>query len=113
MEPARGGRLAREWDDKTERSEQDAFGRVLYDTASSDRVVVDRVGEIANERAIPRAQVALAWMLSKPVITTPIVGATKPNHFEDAVAAVDVELTDEEITRLEQPYVPHPVAGFA
>jgi 1-deoxyxylulose-5-phosphate synthase len=111
--PLARGRLAREWDDKTERSEQDAFGRVLYDTASSDRVVVDRVGEIANEQAIPRAQVALAWMLSKPVITAPIVGATKPNHLEDAVAAVDVQLSDDEITRLEEPYVPHPVAGFA
>ena len=111
--PLARGRLAREWDDKTERSEQDEFGRVLYDTASSDRVVVDRVGEIANERAIPRAQVALAWMLSKPAITAPIVGATKPNHLEDAVAAIDVELTDDEIARLEEPYVPHPVAGFA
>jgi aryl-alcohol dehydrogenase-like predicted oxidoreductase len=111
--PLARGRLAREWDDKTARSEQDEFGRVLYDTASSDRVVVDRVGEIANERAIPRAQVALAWMLSKPVITAPIVGATKPNHLEDAVAAVDVELSDDEIARLEEPYVPHPVAGFA
>jgi 1-deoxyxylulose-5-phosphate synthase len=111
--PLARGRLAREWDDKTERSEQDAFGGILYDTASSDRVVVDRVGEIANERAIPRAQVALAWMLSKPVITAPIVGATKPNHLEDAVAAIDVQLSDDEITRLEEPYVPHPVAGFA
>ena len=111
--PLARGRLAREWDDKTERSEQDEFGRVLYDTASSDRVVVDRVGEIANERAIPRAQVALAWMLAKPVITAPIVGATKPNHLEDAVAAIDVDLTDDEVRRLEEPYVPHRLAGFA
>ena len=111
--PLARGRLAREWDEETNRSQQDEFGRMLYDTASSDRVVVERVGEISAEHGITRAQVALAWMLSKPVITAPIVGATKPHHLEDAVAAVDVELTDEEIAHLEEPYVPHPVAGFA
>jgi aryl-alcohol dehydrogenase (NADP+) len=110
--PLARGRLARAWDDETERSQQDDFARSLYDTASSDRVVVERVGEIASARGIPRAQVALAWMLSKPVITAPIVGATKLHHLDDAIAAVDVELTADEVGRLEEPYVPHRVAGF-
>ena len=110
--PLARGRLARPWDDETERSRTDEFGRALY-RAESDRVVVERVGEIAGARGVPRAQVALAWMLSKPAITAPIVGATKPHHLEDAVAAVELSLTDDEIARLEEPYVPHTVAGFA
>jgi aryl-alcohol dehydrogenase (NADP+) len=110
--PLARGRLARVWDDETERSQQDDFARSLYDTATSDRVVVERVGEFASARGIPRAQVALAWMLSKPVITAPIVGATKLHHLDDAIAAVDVELTADEVGRLEEPYVPHRVAGF-
>ena len=64
-------------------------------------------------RGVPRAQVALAWMLSKPVVTAPIVGATKPHHLTDAVAALDAKLTAEEIASLEEPYVPHKVAGFS
>ena len=111
--PLARGRLAREWDAETERSRTDEFGRTLYDTAASDRVVVDRVAEVAAERGVPRAQVALAWVLAKAGITAPIVGATKPNHIDDAVAAADLVLSAEEITRLEEPYVPHPVAGFA
>ncbi len=109
--PLARGRLAREWDDETERSQSDDFARRLY-TADADRAVVERVGEVASERGIPRAQVAVAWMLSKPAITAPIVGATKPHHLDDAVAAADVELGAEEIARLEEPYVPHRVAGF-
>jgi aryl-alcohol dehydrogenase-like predicted oxidoreductase len=109
--PLARGRLARPWDTTTERSETDAFGKTLY--ADSDRAVVDRVGEVAAERGVPMAQVALAWMLSKRVVTAPIVGATKPRHLEDAVAALDLTLTDDEVARLEAPYVPHPVAGFA
>jgi aryl-alcohol dehydrogenase (NADP+) len=109
--PLARGRLAREWDDETPRSQTDDFGRVLY-TDAADRNVVTRVGEIADERGIPRAQVALAWLLSKPAVTAPIVGATKAHHLADAVAAVDVELTDDEIARLEEPYIPHRVAGF-
>ncbi len=109
--PLARGRLTRDWDDVTERSEQDPFGSRLYDPAS-DRTVVERVAEVAKERGITRAQVALAWMLSKPVVTAPIIGATKPHHLDDAIAAVDVELSDEEIARLEEPYVPHRVAGF-
>ena len=78
----------------------------------ADRKVVDRVAEVAAARGIPRAQVALAWLLSKPVITAPIVGATKLHHLEDALASVNVKLSADEITSLEEPYVPHAVVGF-
>jgi aryl-alcohol dehydrogenase (NADP+) len=111
--PLARGRLTRAGDEVTERSQSDAFGQRLYDTEGADRAVVERVGEIAAERGVPRAQVALAWMLSKPVITAPIVGATKLHHLDDAVAAVDLQLSADEIARLEEPYVPHAVAGFS
>jgi aryl-alcohol dehydrogenase-like predicted oxidoreductase len=114
--PLARGRLARPWEDAptTSRGETDEFGKTLYRSMiESDRKVVERVGEIATARGIPRAQVALAWMLHKPAVTSPIIGATKPNHLEDAVAALSVKLTADEMTRLEEPYVPHPVAGFA
>ncbi len=111
--PLARGRLTRDWEEATKRSETDAFGSTLYDPESSDKTVVQRVGEVAAERDVPRAQVALAWMLSKPVVTAPIVGATKMQHLEDAAAAVDLELSPEEIARLEEPYVPHSVAGHA
>jgi len=108
--PLARGRLTRDWDESTARSETDAFGKRLY--AEGDRAIVDRVAGIADQRGISRAQVALAWMLSKPVVTAPIVGVTKDHHLDDAVAAVDVQLTDDEIARLEEPYTPHAVAGF-
>ena len=108
--PLARGRLARPWGEATHRSEADTFGARLYH--DTDRVVVERVGEVAVERGVPMAQVALAWMLSKPVVAAPIVGATKPHHLDDAVAAVELELGVEEIERLEEPYRPHPVAGF-
>jgi aryl-alcohol dehydrogenase-like predicted oxidoreductase len=111
--PLARGRLTRPWDETTNRSENDEFGRTLYDTTGSDRAVADRVGEVAESRGVPRAQVALAWVLHNPVVTAPIVGASKPHHLEDAVAAVDLRLTDEEVARLEEPYVPHPVVGFS
>jgi aryl-alcohol dehydrogenase-like predicted oxidoreductase len=112
--PLARGKLTREWDASTERSETDAFGRTLYAaTADSDRQVVDALGEVAGERGVPRAQVALAWVASRPGVTAPIVGATKPHHLEDAVAALELELTDDEVARLEKGYVPHPVLGFA
>ncbi|MGN6331252.1 MAG: aldo/keto reductase [Motilibacteraceae bacterium] len=110
--PLARGKLTRPWDESTKRSETDQFGKTLYDTAESDRVVVDRVGKVAEQRGVPRAQVALAWMYGKDVVTSPIVGATKPNHLEDAVAALDLQLSDEEVALLEEPYVPHQVAGF-
>ncbi len=110
--PLARGKLTRDWDTTTSRSETDEFGKTLYDTASSDREIVDVVAQIATERSLSRAQVALAWMLSKSVISAPIIGATKMSHLEDAVAAVDVVLSDDEIARLEKPYTPHPVVGF-
>jgi aryl-alcohol dehydrogenase-like predicted oxidoreductase len=112
--PLARGRLARSADgDATKRSDSDRFGRLLYKrTEEADRAIIDRVGEIAAKRNLPRAAVALAWMLSKPAITAPIVGATKPEHLKDAIAAVSVSLSSEEISALEEHYLPHPVAGF-
>jgi aryl-alcohol dehydrogenase (NADP+) len=110
--PLARGRLTRDWDASTERSETDEFGKTLYDPSSSDREIVERVARIASARGVSRAQVALAWLLSKPVVTSPIVGVTKMQHLDDAIAAVDLELTPEEIASLEEPYVPHPVVGF-
>ena len=110
--PLARGKLTRDWDTTTSRSETDEFGRTLYDTTASDREIVARVGEVADERGVSRAQVALAWMLAKPIISAPIVGATKMQHLDDAVSAVELTLSDEEIARLEGPYTPHPVVGF-
>ncbi len=97
---------------ETERARTDAFAKGLY-TREDDFAVAERVSEVAGAHGLPNAQVALAWLLSKDVITAPIVGATKLNHLEDAVAAVSVELSEEEIRRLEEPYRPHPVLGHA
>jgi 1-deoxyxylulose-5-phosphate synthase len=107
--PLARGRLTREWDDATERSQTDEFGRSLY--AETDRAVVDAVAAVAESRGIVRAQVALAWVLSKPVVTAPIVGVTKPGQLDDALAALTVALSPEEIERLEAPYGPHRIAG--
>ena len=109
--PLARGRLTRDWDERTNRSESDEFGRRLYDERS-DRAIVARVAEVAEERGVPRAQVALAWLLAKPVVTAPIVGVTRETHLDDAVAAVDLQLSEEEVARLEEPYAPHPVVGF-
>jgi aryl-alcohol dehydrogenase-like predicted oxidoreductase len=111
--PLARGKLTRDWDEKTNRSETDAFGKTLYGAIESDKAVVEKVAEVAKARGVSRATVALAWMLSKSFVTSPIVGASKPHHLEDAVAALDFKLTPEEITSLEAPYVPHPVLGFS
>lgn len=112
--PLARGRLARSWQsESTKRYETDRFGKHLYSqTEELDRRVVDRVGRISEQRSVPRAQVALAWMLSKPAITAPIVGATKPHHLSDAAAALSLRLSSEEIASLEELYAPHPVLGF-
>ena len=111
--PLARGRLTRDWDEVSARSEKDAFGKTLYaETADADRKVVKAVAALASERHLPRAQVAMAWLLHKRGITAPIVGATKPQHLDDAVAALDVDLSAEEIKALEAPYVPHAVTGF-
>src|SRR6202041_4041755 len=93
----------------TKRTETDKFAKTIYaKTEEADKKVVDNRSALAKKRNIPMATLALAWMLSKPVITSPIVGATKPNHLTDAVTALSVKLTPEEIAALELPYVPHP-----
>jgi aryl-alcohol dehydrogenase-like predicted oxidoreductase len=113
--PLARGRLARPWNaDSTRRLETDAFGKTLYSrTEDADHKVIDRLGEVAEKKGVSRAQLALAWMLAKPGVTSPIVGATKPHHLQDAVAALSITLTTEDITALEEPYVPHPVLGFS
>jgi aryl-alcohol dehydrogenase-like predicted oxidoreductase len=112
--PLARGRLTRDWDAVTQRSETDVFGKSLYAaTEAADRQVVAKVAEIAAARGVPRAQVALAWVLQKAGVTSPIIGASKPGHLEDAVAALSLKLTAEEITALEGAYMPHPVSGFA
>jgi len=110
--PLARGKLTRDWETTTARSETDEFGKTLYDTSTSDLEIVAAVAAVAAERGVPRAQVAMAWLLAKPWVTAPIVGATRPEHIDDAVAAVDLTLTAEEIDQLEQPYTPHAVAGF-
>src|SRR4051794_16777341 len=108
--PMARGRLTRDWEESSSRSESDQIIKKLYTkTAEADRRVVERVAEIAQRRGVPRAQVALAWVLQKPVVSAPIIGASKPHHLEDAVAALSLGLTAEEITVLEEPYVPHPI----
>ena len=113
--PLARGRLARPWQSvSTKRYETDQFGKKMYSqTEEADRRVVDRLGQVAEKRGVPRAQVALAWLLGQPAVTAPIVGATKPHHLEDAAAALSLHLTPEEIASLEEPYVPHPVLGFS
>lgn len=109
--PLARGRLTRDWDEKTERAQTDEFGKTLY--VAGDQQIVENVAAVAEKRGVPKAQVALAWMLSKPFITAPIIGASKPHHLDDAVAALDLELTNDEITKLEEAYTPHAVAGFS
>jgi 1-deoxyxylulose-5-phosphate synthase len=104
------GTRTREGDRLTTRSRTDPFGDSLY-TPEVDFAVVDRVAALAGERAVAQAQVALAWLLHKPGVTAPIVGATKLEHLEDALAAVDLSLSEDEIARLEEPYVPHAISG--
>ena len=113
--PLARGRLARPWAEAdSKRADADGFAKTLYaKTAEADKRVVDRQGELAETRGVSRAQLALAWLLSKQAITAPIVGATKLHHLEDAVAAVSLKLTQEEVTALEEPYVPHPVLGLS
>ncbi len=111
--PLARGRLARPADAKTERSETDRFGQYLYrKTVEADAQVIDRVGAIAAARGVSRGQVALAWILAKPGVTAPIIGATKIEQLNESVAALDLELSSDEIRQLEEPYIPHPVVGF-
>lgn len=112
--PLARGRLARAWQENTtERIQSDKYGKTLYvSMEDSDKKVTDQVGEIAVKRGVSRSQIALSWMFSKPFITSPIIGASKPNHLEEAIQALSIKLTPEEIKALEEPYVPHPVTGI-
>jgi len=108
--PLAAGRLTRDWNEQTTRSEKDQVAKALFNkTEEADRKVAERVGEIAANRGISRAQIALAWLLQKEEVTAPIIGSTKISHLEDAVSALSVKLTSEEITRLEELYIPHPL----
>lgn len=107
--PLARGRLTRDWDVQTERSRTDEFGKRLY--MEDDRRIVQAVANVAEKRGVSRAQVALAWLLSKPVVSAPIVGVTRSEQLDDALDALSVELTAEEIEQLEEPYEPHATAG--
>lgn len=111
--PLARGRLTRDWDEKTERSESDEFGKTLYKQAhDADRAIIEVVGRLAAKYGVPRAQVAAAWVLQKNAVTAPIIGASKPGHLTDAVAALALKLSPEDVAALEEPYVPHRVEGF-
>ena len=107
--PLARGRLTRDWDASTARAETDEFGASLY--RDEDRAVVDTVARVAERRGVSRAQVALAWVMAQPAVTSPIVGVTRAAHLDDAVAAVDLELDDDELEELGAGYLPHAVAG--
>ncbi|MEU8716221.1 MULTISPECIES: aldo/keto reductase [unclassified Streptomyces] len=107
--PLARGRLTRDWGTVTERSATDNFGSRLYH--EGDRAIVEAVTRIAEDRGVTRAQVALAWLLHQSTVTAPIIGASKPHHIDDAVAAVELALSDKELEALQQPYGPRPVAG--
>ncbi|MFG2551002.1 aldo/keto reductase [Streptomyces sp. NPDC048581] len=107
--PLARGRLTRDWGTVTERSATDNFGSRLY--VDSDRVVVEAVTRVATERGVPRAQIALAWLLHQNTVASPIIGAARPQHIEDAVGAVELALSEKELEELEQPYAPHPITG--
>lgn len=108
--PLARGRLTRDWDTATARSETDEFGSTLY--VESDREIVEATAGIASARGVNRAQVALAWLLSREPVVAPIIGVTKSEHLTDAVAAVELTLSEDEVAQLEKPYAPHRVAGF-
>ncbi len=113
--PLARGHLARPWGEQGGgRAQTDEYGKTLYQgQAEADRKVVERLGEMAEAKGVPRAQLALAWMLHKSAVTAPIVGASKPHHLDDAVAALSVKISPNEMTALEEPYMPHPVLGFS
>jgi aryl-alcohol dehydrogenase-like predicted oxidoreductase len=111
--PLAAGRLARQWGASTARSKVDNISKNLFDaTPELDRKVVERLADVAAKRGVSMAQIALAWLLQKDVVTAPIVGTTKTSHIDDAVAALSIRLTPEEIASLQEPYVPHPVIGI-
>ena len=112
--PLASGRLARAWEESTQRLETDQIAKRKYDaTAEADKRVVERVTEVAEKHGVPRAHVALAWLLQKEPVVAPVIGATKLSHLESAVEAASVKLTPEDVAYLEEPYVPHDVVGHS
>ncbi len=110
--PLARGRLTRVWDEHTERSRTDQYGSKLYvSNVEADRAVIEQVSRIAAARAVSKAQVALAWIVQKPFVTAPIIGASKPQHLTDAIGALTLKLEAAEISQLEAPYVPHTISG--
>lgn len=110
--PLASGRLIRDWSENTHRSETDLIQKSKYDsTADVDRLIVERVALVAEKRGVARSHIALAWLLQKESVAAPIVGVTKMQQLEDSVGALSVKLTQEEISFLEEPYVPHPIIG--
>lgn len=110
--PLARGKLTRDWEETSDRSETDEFAKSLYSAMEeADKRIVNQVALIAENRGVPRAQIALAWVLQKEPVAAPIVGATKTHHLDDAYAALSIQLTPEEISSLEEPYIPHPVLG--
>jgi aryl-alcohol dehydrogenase-like predicted oxidoreductase len=111
--PLARGRLTRDWDEKTLRTETDEFGKTLYKQAEdADRKIIDIVGQLAKKHGVARAQIATAWIMQKSAVTAPIIGASKPKHLTDAVAALAVKLGAEDVVALEEPYIPRKVEGF-
>lgn len=110
--PLASGRLTRDWSETTQRSETDQIQKSKYDSnADADRLVVERVASLAEKHGVPRIHIALAWLLQKEPVTSPIIGATKISHLEGAIGALSVKLTPEEMAFLEEPYVPHQIVG--
>lgn len=110
--PLASGRLIRDWSESTHRSETDQVQKSKYDaTADADRLIVERVAPLAEQRGVPRIHIALSWLLQKESVAAPIIGATKVSQLEDAAGALSVKLTPEEVAFLEELYVPHPVVG--
>ncbi|MDF9839412.1 aryl-alcohol dehydrogenase-like predicted oxidoreductase [Paenibacillus sp. PastF-1] len=110
--PLASGRLIRDWSETTLRSETDHIQKSKYDaTAEADRLIIERVASLADKRGVPRIHIALAWLLQKETVAAPIIGATKLTQLEDAVGALSVKLTEEEVAFLEELYIPHRVVG--
>jgi aryl-alcohol dehydrogenase-like predicted oxidoreductase len=110
--PLARGRLTRDWNTQTDRARTDIYGdKIFPPSAEADRKVVETVAAVATARGVPRAQVALAWLIRKPGVTAPIIGAAKPQHLDDAIAALDLELSAAEMAQLEAPYIPHAITG--
>lgn len=111
--PLASGRLARAWSETSTRGESDTIAKQKYDaTADADKLVVERVRELAKKYGVPYAHISLAWLLHKQALVAPVMGATKISHLENAVEATSIELTTEDMAYLEEPYVPHPVSGY-